>query len=553
MSVNEVKAICLLIASVAIGVLIFTLATIYGLYILYGLAGIAGLAAIRFGVMPILKSGAEIFDMTANTVIKIQRHRQQKFIELVADGNGNYSQIINARTGQVISLLAPGNSPHPVKMLPARSMRDYDYETTAEEIEEPLQIAAPSAIDPATVTAPSMREELQRGLIQPGNDPDYGYKIVTDPFTNQTVLEPITMLHKSTAFLVGWSGSGKSALISVCAARFIVAHTGRAILLVVDPHKGNEEKSITAKISPALDNWIYQPKGGAKITGKNEKDLQAVVNFLNAEKKLRLERDDLTIEEKRRLSPVGLLPIWVIVDEALSFARDARVNGMSSVFGHFMALMQSLATETAKAEITAVYMAQLGAKKQLGDMEIRDVCPTQIVLRTPADQAETLGLTATEAKIAHRFPQGRGYIADGGEPEIFVWGYGGPEELAQAVEGLPSPLIPEWKQAGNNVINLHSNRSNFLMNDYTETTWKEDGNEIGNKFPAALQAKLDQIPNWQAKLAALEELIGADRRDIWQALFGRAPGGRSNTADTAMYEVLLEAFRFQYRQSREAL
>ena len=538
------KAIALLIATVAAGVLVATLATMYGLYILYGLAGIAGLAAIRWGVIPILKGGAEVYSLVTDVQIRRAEHKRA-FLLLNADENGNYAQIIDAVDGQVISLLAPGNSPYPVKMI--RSGRVNDIE----EVEtEPLQIAGP--IDPATVTAPSLRDELNAGRIRPGADPMYGHRVVTDPFTGRTELEPICNLHATTAFLVGWSGSGKSAFISVCITRFIVAHTGRAILLVIDPHKGNEEKSITAKISPALDPWIYTPKGGVKITGKNEKELKAVVDFLNAEKRLRLERDDLTIEEKRRLSPVGLLPIWVVVDEALSYARDARVNGMSSVFGHFMALMQSLATETAKAGITAVYMAQLGAKKQLGDMEIRDVCPTQIVLRTPADQAETLGLTATEAKIAHRFPQGRGYISSGGEPEIFVWGYGGPEELAQAVQGLDSPL-PDRKQPGSNVINLHSNRANFLMDDYTETTWKEDGNEIGKKFPPALQAKLDEIPNWQHKLAALEELIGADRRDIWQALFGRAPGGRSNTADTAMYEVLLEAFRFQYRNSREAL
>lgn len=533
------KAIALLIATVAAGVLVATLATMYGLYILYGLSGIAGLAAIRWGVIPILKGGVEVYSIVTDIQIRRATHRRQFFL-LEADENGNYAQIINAQTGDIVSLLAPGNSPYPVKMIRSGRINDIEEVDT-----EPLQIAGP--IDPATVTAPSLRDELNAGRIRPGADPMYGSRIVTDPFTGRTELEPICNLHAATTFLVGWSGSGKSAFISVCLARFIVAHTGRAILLVIDPHKGNAEKSITAKISPALDNWIYTPKGGVKIAGKNEKELKAVVDFLNAEKRLRLERDDLTIEEKRRLSPVGLLPIWVVVDEALSFAREARVNGMGSVFGHFTALMQSLATETAKAGITAVYMAQLGAKKQLGDMEIRDVCPFQIILKTPEDQGQTLGLTAPESKIAARFPQGRGYISNGGEPEIFVWGYGGPEELAEAVQGVDSPLLPDRKQPGNNVINLRSNRANFAHEDYAETTWKEDGNEIGNKFPPALQAKLEQIPNWEAKLAALGDLIGGDRRDIWQALFGRAPGGRNNEADSAMYETLVEAFRYQYR------
>lgn len=63
----------------------------------------------------------------------------------------------------------------------------------------------------------------------------------------------------------------------------------------------------------------------------------------------------------------------------------------------------------------------------------------------------------------------------------------------------------------------------------------------------SLMVKLQAIPDWENKLAILSEMIGGDRRDIWQALFGRAPGGRNNEADSAMYETLVEAFRYQYR------
>lgn len=551
---SSTKAYFYLSGTIAITAAAVTLALAYSLVVFWIFAGVGALFALRYLLLA-LKVLAEIVDSGAETYIKISTHRAslrelKNYTRIEPDELGNYAALVN-RNGQVITYLQPGNSP-----VAPRKVEVYD--TTAEEIEDvedaPLQLESPG-INPATIAAMSLAEELRGGLIRPGQPAAYGWKIAIDPFSGRASLEAINSLHDYTAFMVGWSGVGKSRLVAASMARRVVASYGRVAFLVVDPHKANPERSLSAIIRPALDPWIFQPKGGAPVAGNNPKDLRAIVDFLKFEINLRLERDDLTEEQKRRMSPVALLPIWFVVDEALAMARQARVPGHDKVYEEFTAILQSVATETAKAGITGVYMSQLGAKAQLGAMEIRDVCPYQIVLKTPKDQAETLGLTASDARIAKDFPKGRGFISDGGEPETFVWGFAEAEDIAQAVEGLSSPLVPAWKQektdrgnrAGNKVVNLFP-CGNQDTDFSPETTRELDS---GNRYPEALQAALEDIPNWEEKLDILRPMIGGDLAEIWVALFGKRPGGRNHDALRQEYDVLAEAVRYEYQQLRQ--
>jgi hypothetical protein len=466
----------------------------------------------------------------------------QRYALIEADENGNYQQILDVQTGQVIHI-QPGNSP--VASLPApRQHYDYDVEVEAEEVPE---LEAPGGIDPATAVAPTFQEELQAGALEAGQPFIFGYRLAFDPFAKAYSLEPVTDAHKKTMFLAGWSGMGKSTLIAGAMARRLRVEPN-TLFLVFDPHKGADEDSLAVQIRPAFDDWLIQAPGGAKVTGKKPAEIKAAVKFLQEQIDWRLGHDELSLEEKRRLNPLHDIKIWVIVDECLSYVRETRIPGHDKVFDQLAALLQTVATDTRKAGITGVYMTQLTTKDQLGEFEIKDACPNRLVLCSPKDQSKALGLTEAEARLCELFPQGRGYWKAKNGMDVFLWGYASPEEIAEALQGLRSPLIPNWKQAGNNLLQLHSR----LPRTAEETSWKRDGNEIGNMFPEALQAALDDIPDWRGKMEILECMIGGDRRDVWQALFGRAPGGRTNGAESAQYDVLVEAIRWRYQQLKQA-
>lgn len=68
---------------------------------------------------------------------------------------------------------------------------------------------------------------------------------------------------------------------------------------------------------------------------------------------------------------------------------------------------------------------------------------------------------------------------------------------------------------------------------------------------AELLLRLRDIPGWEKKLVTLERVIGSDRREVWHALFQKAPGGASNTREVEVYNALLEAYRYRYRQLKE--
>jgi hypothetical protein len=500
---------------------------------------VAGVFTVKFGILPLLATGTEVY-------IKLREHNARmhqfsRFALIEADENGNYSQVLDTRTGQVI-YLRPGNPGVPMQIAGPRY--DYDIEAEAEEVPE---LEGPAGIDPATASAPTFQEELQAGALEAGQPFIFGYRLAFDPFQKVYSLEPVTDAHKKTLFLAGWSGMGKSTLLAGAMARRARTQPKTAFL-VFDPHKGADEDSLAVQLLPAFNDWLITPKGGANITGKKPAEVKAAVNFLNEQIELRLYRDDLTPEQKRQISPFYDLDIWVIVDECLSYVRETRIPGHDKAFDQLAALLQTIATDTRKGGITGVYMTQLTAKDQLGQFEIKDACPNRLVLASPKDQGKALGLTEAEAKQCELFAQGRGYWKAKNGMEVFLWGYVSPEEIAGALEGSRSPLIPEWKQGGNNLLQLHSRQPRTAE----ETSRKRDGNEIVNKFPAALQAALEDIPNWQQKMEILEAMIGGDRRDIWQALFGRAPGGRTNGGESAQYDVLVEAIRWRYQQLKQA-
>jgi hypothetical protein len=410
-----------------------------------------------------------------------------------------------------------------------------------DEAEALMQIEGP-AIDPLTACAPTFCEELESGVLDEGQPFPFGYRIVTDPFTRVTSLEPITDAHTATLFLAGWSRTGKSTLVAGAMARRALTQRNVAFL-VLDPHKGAPSDSLTAQIAAPFADWLIRPKGGEKITGKKPSEVNAVVSFLKQEVGLRLERTDLTPEQKRQVSPYFDLDIWFIVDEALSYARETRLPGHEKVFDELLHLLQKIATDGSKVGITGLYMTQLSTKEQLGDIEIKDACPRRVILKAPRDQGKALGLTGPEAVVAERFPRGRGYyMLDG--MEQFVWGYASPEEIAEAMAGVQSPLVRD--RAEKKIIPLPSRMVNAVQGNprlhdqlpYSERELNEDGTQMQTQIESALDAHL------QAKVQAVLQAMqsGINTKDFliecaWGAKKGK---GRDYQEACLEYEQVMK-------------
>jgi hypothetical protein len=459
----------------------------------------------------------------------------------------------------------------------SRFMEDYEVvDTDGDEEEEEIegaaevkQIEAPS-LNPENMTAPSFREELESGLMEPGQKFTFGYLVVTDPYTHITSLVPITDAHTRTMFLAGWSGTGKSTLVAGVMARRARIERN-VVFLVLDPHKGADEDSLTIQIAEPFADWLIRPKGGDKITGKKISEVRAAISFLKQEIELKLERTDLSSEQKRQMSPYFDLDIWVIVDEVLSYARETRIPGHDPVFDELMHLLQKVATDGRKVGITGIYMTQLSTKEQLGDVEIKDACPRRVILSMPRDQGKALGLTGPEANVCERFPQGRGYYKTNGM-DIFVWGYGSPKDIAKALDGVQSPLVANQAQA--NMIYLSSrlmvkgkadtlqplsldsqddadgggeNGSQVVPNQMENTS----GNQI-ESAPQALSAELDgeswQIEQAEWKIGRILAMLDATQEDqfkaIWQVVPGKGEKYKKARAErTAIYRYIQGSLR----------
>jgi hypothetical protein len=215
------------------------------------------------------------------------------------------------------------------------------------------------------------------------------------------------------------------------------AARGDTVFQVIDPHRAVAELSLMARIAPlAQAGYLAVP-----AAGRDPKEIARVVKALTEEIEARF------IGKTTRLSG---LAITFVVDEALALARLTRAPKHDAVYDELFALMQAVATETAKVGITGLYLAQLSSKDQMGEIEIRDACPGCVVLKTPYQQALNLKLTGEQARAAHFFEKGQGFFmgASGGEPRRFSFGRTTAQDIANLVARLPgSPLRTRDTQA----------------------------------------------------------------------------------------------------------
>ena len=414
--------ILLISLCIIIGFLILVPASIVIFHATTILARLAPFLGVAFAVFLLCLMAIGVYGAFGYLRMILKRHYLQMHVFAPDPGTPNYPAYLNddgtfsqPQTGVVVQSVphhyAPHIAVHAAKDLPALpSLKVPVYQER---------------------TIPSFAESVACGDIAPGQrDILYGWEIIEAPSTHEKRVEPLRggVELRQTLFLVGGMQCGKSTLVSNWMAQ--EAAKGDTVFLVIDPHLNIPETSLMARI-PALAHAGYLAVPAA---GREPKDIARVVKALHTEIDARFAGKE---------TPLSGLKITFVVDEALALARMTRLPKHDPVYDDLLVLMQSVATETAKAGITGIYLAQLSSKEQLGEIDIRDACPGSVILKTPYQQALNLRLTGEEARAATFFEKGHGFFlsASGGEPRRFAFGKTTPQDITNLVARLPgSPL-----------------------------------------------------------------------------------------------------------------
>jgi hypothetical protein len=465
------------------------------------------LVIVRFAVLPIIHSGADLY-------IKLDSHINEKFL-LRANEQGNYPVPLD-QARRPIAYLPPGNSYNAPNQ--TYHIKQVEGSVTGSLSAPSEPVTEPIEVRPA---APTFRGELENGSVRPGqSEPLLGYIVDADPIKKTFALNPLRTVLKKSTIIVAGSGGGKSSLVAYWMANY--AAMNNTMFVVIDPHKDVEDLDegipLTLRIEPLLPWCALEP------AGDEPKDLERVADFLEEEIYIREHARD------GRRSPYSGLRILVVIDEAYRLARNLKVKKHHPVYDRIFALIQRMGSETGKMGISCILMGQVASKDEWGDYEVRDLCPNAVVLRTPYDQAMCMRLTSAEAKEANFFEPGQGFIIieQGGLPRKFVYAYMTADDLAALVERMPPPPVrANWtvikQMESGSIIPLSSARQRIV-----ESGWQPGGNQVTNQMgifvPKALQAEIARIDNFEWKVARVEGLLGENKEEIYRQVWGVSPG-----------------------------
>lgn len=245
---------------------------------------------------------------------------------------------------------------------------------------------------------PSFAEAMEYGDIGPDQtDMLFCYELVADAQTLQPIeLSPVRgemgMLH--TQFVAGGSQSGKTTYMSGIIGQAAAMHT---LFYIIDPHKNHPEKSMAAKVQAFSSYFILPP-------ASNHDEIAALLSHATK------TRDRLIQGQE---TPYQGYHIMVIVDEvpalmAYQKSQDKRIKGLYVSLALFM---QSIGTQTAKFGMTGLYGSQFVTKDELGDIEIRDACMSQLLLRLHPTQAQAMRILGKSAiQEIPRLDKGHGFL-----------------------------------------------------------------------------------------------------------------------------------------------
>jgi hypothetical protein len=210
-----------------------------------------------------------------------------------------------------------------------------------------------------------------------------------------------TLENTCTMFLGGASKSGKSTLMTHLAAQ--EAMMG-ALFYLIDPHLAHPDKSIARRLEPLGYAFILPP-------ATTDADIYAVLSHAKAEAEARLQGKETALAGR---------PLVFIVDEVLNlFGRAQRQPGNKAIqqlYRHLALFMRDLGTQYNKFNVNGIFASQYVTKDAFrlpggGNVDFRDGCQSQGLLRLPPNQAQAMRLLpGGELRGMRALPTGHGYL-----------------------------------------------------------------------------------------------------------------------------------------------
>ncbi len=254
---------------------------------------------------------------------------------------------------------------------------------------------------------PTFAESLRTGEIGPGqNDVLICHEIIRDDegkLTGETLAYRDALENNCTMFLGGGSKSGKSTLMVGLAGQEAMM---RARFYVIDPHLINPDKSIAKRLEPLSSAFILPP-------AMTDADVYTVLHHARAEALAR---------EQGKETPLSGLPIVFLVDEVLNlFGRAQRSDNrdIQQLYRELALFMRDLGAQYNKFGMNGLFASQYVTKDAFklpgGNVDFRDACQSQGLLRLPPNQAQAMRmLTPAELAGMRKLAPGHGYMAFSG-------------------------------------------------------------------------------------------------------------------------------------------
>ena len=419
-----------------------------------------------------------------------------------------------------------------------------DYRDTATRVREEQQ--PHPLLTAGELRIPTFSESLATGEIGPGQrDMLFCYEIIADDVTGQVSLSPIrgAIGEQHTQLVVAGSQSGKTTYMANNMGQAAIL---RSLFYVIDPHRNHPEKSIAAKMG-AFKDWFILPPA---MTHDEIRRLLAHATRVRDER----------IAGKP--TPYDGYHIMVVVDEVPALMANQRSSDkqLRQVYLNLALFMQSLGIQTAKFGMTGLFASQFATKEHLGEIDFRDACMSQLIMRLHPTQAQAMRILGPSAvREIPKFRPGHGFLllSDATEVRRVVSGNVTAQDLAYLANLLPpSPLAKLGAKAGRKqsesgtIIPMRDDVEPPLF--AAESRSNVGGKQVGNDIPDAVQAKLDGLgipaSSIMLKVDRVSELLGHNKGDIMRAVWNVTPG-RSKAYEDAEVEYALVMEIIKYHQA----
>ncbi len=344
---------------------------------------------------------------------------------LPANSEGNRDFIYDEQSGRVLEV-ASGNFIVQAPYTYAPRFTSHERSPRLQEEQPPQQRLLPAG----HVHIPTFAELLAAGEVGPGQrDMLFCFELVEDDSSGQVQFVPLrgAITAQHTQLIVAGSQSGKTTYMANNLAQAAVLGT---LFYLIDPHRNHPEKSLAGKIA-ALKDWCILPPAMTH---------QEIAQVLAHASRMR----DARIQGQP--TPYDGYHIMFIVDEvpALMALQKSNDKQLRQLYLDLALFMQSLGTQTAKFGMTGLFASQLATKEALGEINFRDACMSQLIMRLQPTQARSLRILGPDAvRELPTFPKGHGFLmlSDATEIRRVASSKVTPADLAYLASMLPpSPV-----------------------------------------------------------------------------------------------------------------